>query len=72
MALGFSAQGVSGFVIGAMATRLTNIFPLFVVVYDFFIVLAKLGPGDCTILLAARNVPDSYPRHHVWPFGSPG
>ncbi|KAG0179328.1 hypothetical protein DFQ29_002242 [Apophysomyces sp. BC1021] len=57
MATGFFCQALLGIIIGALAPQLVNIFPLFVILYGFFLFCGEFGPGDCTILVSAEMFP---------------
>lgn len=58
MASGFFIQAVIGIIIGGLAPQLvTNVFPLFVILYGFFLFFGEFGPGDCTILVSAEMYP---------------
>lgn len=54
MASGFFIQAGLGIIIGALAPQLAGIFPLFVILYGFFLFFGEMGPGDCTILISAE------------------
>lgn len=45
MALGFTLQGILGFIIGGAIGPIQNVFPLFVVLYGVFLTLGEVGPG---------------------------
>jgi MFS family permease len=45
MALGFSLQAILGFIIGGAIGPIQTVFPLFVVLYGFFLTLGEVGPG---------------------------
>lgn len=57
MASGCFIQAGLGIIIGALAPQLAGIFPLFVILYGFFLFFGEMGPGDCTILISAEMYP---------------
>ncbi|KAI9021720.1 MFS phospholipid transporter-like protein [Phycomyces nitens] len=57
MASGFFIQAALGIIIGALAPKLVTVFPLFVILYGLFLFFGEVGPGDCTILVAAEMYP---------------
>jgi MFS family permease len=58
MASGFFIQAVIGIIIGGLAPQLiSSVFPLFVILYGFFLFFGEFGPGDCTILVSAEMFP---------------
>lgn len=57
MASGFFAAAVLGIIVGALAPQLVKVFPLFVILYGFFLAFGEMGPGDCTILVSAEMYP---------------
>ncbi|KAG2232173.1 hypothetical protein INT48_006047 [Thamnidium elegans] len=58
MASGFFIQAAIGIIVGALAPQIiTNCFPVFVIMYGFFLFFGEFGPGDCTILVSAEMYP---------------
>ncbi|KAF8977425.1 Plasma membrane permease, mediates uptake of glycerophosphoinositol and glycerophosphocholine [Entomortierella lignicola] len=57
MALGFLIQGILGLFLGAYFKNLTNIIPLFVVLYGIFMSLGEFGPGCMVILVSSEVFP---------------
>ncbi|CAO3597852.1 unnamed protein product [Absidia cylindrospora] len=54
---GFLIQSILGIIIGALATQIVGIFPLFVILYGFFLFFGELSGGNNTIVLAAEMYP---------------
>ncbi|KAI8096149.1 major facilitator superfamily domain-containing protein [Halteromyces radiatus] len=54
MAGGFLIQAVLGIIIGALAKQIVGIFPLFVILYGFFLFFGEIGPGDVTLTFSEQ------------------
>ena len=59
MALGFTLQAVLGFIFGGVNQQIEKIFPLYVVLYGFFLTLGEVGPGSTVVLVASESFPTS-------------
>lgn len=58
MASGFFIQAAIGIIVGALAPQIIkSCFPVFVILYGFFLFFGEFGPGDCTILVSAEMYP---------------
>ncbi|KZT68331.1 MFS general substrate transporter [Daedalea quercina L-15889] len=57
MMLGFSGYVVFGLIIGCGYDRVTNIVPLFVVLYGLMTSMSNLGPGNMSLLTSAESYP---------------
>ncbi|KAF9404191.1 Plasma membrane permease, mediates uptake of glycerophosphoinositol and glycerophosphocholine [Podila epigama] len=57
MTLGFFVQGFLGIFMGIFYKDLLDIFPLFVVLYGFFMMMGEFGPGDMLGLVSAEIYP---------------
>ncbi|KAG0086816.1 hypothetical protein BGZ93_007605 [Podila epicladia] len=57
MTLGFLVQGVLGIFMGIFFKDLLKIFPLFVILYGFFMMMGEFGPGDMLGLVSAEIYP---------------
>lgn len=64
-ALGFSVVAVLGFVIGGARYPLSNVFPLFVVLFGIFQSFLSVGPGDCNFLVASESFPTALRGHFL-------
>ncbi|SAM04801.1 hypothetical protein [Absidia glauca] len=53
----FIIQATLGIIIGALATQIVSIFPLFVILYGLFLFFGECGGGNITITLAAEMYP---------------
>lgn len=57
MILGLLSQAIVGFLMSGLYEPLTNHIAAFAVMYGIFLSLGEVGPGNCTILLAAKTGP---------------
>ena len=63
--LGFAVVAVLGFVIGGARYPLSNIFPLFVVLFGLLQSFLSVGPGDCNFLVASESFPTALRGHFL-------
>ncbi|KAG9791630.1 Glycerophosphoinositol permease 1 [Exophiala dermatitidis] len=63
MALGFTLQGILGFVLGGANKQILSVFPLFVVIYGLFLTLGEVGPGATVAISASEPFPTSIRGH---------
>ncbi|PVH74693.1 MFS general substrate transporter [Cadophora sp. DSE1049] len=64
-ALGFAVVAVLGFIIGGARYPLSNIFPLFVVLFGLLQSFLSVGPGDCNFLVASESFPTALRGHFL-------
>jgi len=62
-ALGFFVQGIIGFILGGVLSKIQNHPGGFIVVYGLFLAAAEAGPGVATILISGEVYPTSLRGH---------
>lgn len=62
-ALGFFVQGIVGFILGGVLSKIQNHVGGFIVVYGIFLAAAEAGPGVATILISGEVYPTPLRGH---------
>lgn len=65
MTLGFVLWSIMGFIIGGAVFPISNILPLFIVLYGIFNALGEMGPGVATFLCGAESFPTPIRGHFL-------
>lgn len=62
-ALGFAVQGLIGFILGGVLSKIQHQPGAFIVVYGLFLAAAEAGPGVATILISGEVYPTALRGH---------